>query len=425
MRKLINFIRSAGIIGLFAWISFFAAILTGYIWWFRFLFALVILLLLLACMDAGFYRKLIFSKEDLPLWIFLLTMAGGLVNATNRGVAYQHFWVFIFAIPFLYFFTKATFREEYGIILLRAICFMGLLVCIYGIAEFITRENFIYTNLINSFCYNAFKGKRMMSTQMHPAPLGTYLVAIFPLSAVLIFKEKKIYLRVLAIISAGVIFISIILTFSRGAFFGVFMAILTMLFFLFRRKKNFFISILILSALGITIIAISSLLFNYRYPGFYRFSLSGLSMPYYYTSKLERFISIGRILRDHPFFGVGFGHYRILFDYYLPHLAEIVNKPSKVPDCVYILLLTETGVIGFAGFVLFISFLFKKILCALKSLPKNEDKLLLVGFLSGFIGILCAFLTYDALYWTAPAYLFWSYAGILASLSGRAIKKNG
>jgi hypothetical protein len=32
--------------------------------------------------------------------------------------------------------------------------------------------------------------------------------------------------------------------------------------------------------------------------------------------------------------------------------------------------------------------------------------------------MLCSFLTYDVLYWVAPAYLFWSYAGFVSSLSG-------
>jgi len=419
MRKVINFISVAGIIGLFAWISFFAAILTGDIWRFRVLSALVILLTTLVLLDPGFYRKLIFSKEDIYLWIFLLTMAGGLVNATNQTVAYQHFWAFIFTVPFFYFFAKAAFREEYAMITLRVLCFMGLLVCIYGIIEFITGKNFIYTDLIYNFCYDEFKGQRMMSIQVHPAPLGTYLIAILPLSIVLIFKEKKRYLKVLAVIFAAVIFISIIMTFSRGAFLGVFMAVLTMLFFLFRRKKDFFISALILFALGIAIIVISSL-FRHMHLSFYRFSLDGLTEPYRHSYKLNRFISIGSILRDHPFFGLGFDHYRIFFDYYLPHLAKVVSQQSKVPDCVYVLLLTETGIVGFTGFALFVYFLFKKIICRLKSLPKNEDRLLLAGFLSGFVGILFAFLTYDALYWTAPAYLFWSYAGILACLTGKS-----
>lgn len=419
MRKLINFISVTGMIGFFAWVSFFAAILTGDMWRFGFFSALAILLAVLVYLDPGYYRKLIFSKEDIPLWIFLLTMIGGLVNATNQAVAHRYFLVFILTVPFVYFFAKAAFREEYAMVILRFLCFMGLLVSIYGIIEFITGKNFIYINLMDSFCYDEFKGQRMMSTQVHPAPLGTYLTAILPLSIVLIFKEKKIHLKVLAVIFAVVIFIGVIMTFSRGSFFGVFMAILVMLFFLFRRKRDFFISVLILSALGIAIIIISTF-FRQNHLSFYRFSFYGLSEPYRYSYKIDRFMSIWKILKDYPFFGLGFDHYRIFFDHYLPHLASVVSRLSKVPDCVYVSLLTETGVVGFAGFVLFISFLFKKIIFKLKTFPKNEDRLLLAGFLSGFIGILCAFLTYDALYWTAPACLFWSYAGILACLTGES-----
>lgn len=407
--KAINIISYIGIIGLFLWISFFAPLVGG-LWQFQFTFILIVLV----CLHVKSY-KLIFNRQDFPFWIFLLVIMGGLVNIKDSQIAYQHFWSFVFIIPFLYFFTKLAFRKEYGMIILRSICLMGLLVCVCGIMEFTVKENFIYKRLIYNFCYDAFKGRRMMSLHIHPAPLGTYLVAIFPLAIVLILREKKVFLKLSAVICAAIIFIGIVLTFSMGVFLGAFMAVSAMLFFMFSRKKAFFVSMLILLAVATTVIGVSSLLSHYGWSMFYRFSLQGLSAPDIYSNKIERFMSIWKILKEHAFFGLGLGHYRIFFDYYVPHLANVSDQLSKVPDCVYILLLAETGLVGFAGFILFIFSLFKNTWRRLRSVLEYEDRLLTAGFLSGFIGILCTFLTYDGLYWIAPSYLFWSYAGILSS----------
>jgi len=400
---------------MFVWIALFAPLLQD-AWWAQSLVIIAALSLILACLDPGSRFKSLFSRHDIPLWIFLFTMAGGLVNIVDRAPAWHQFWSFIFPIPFIYYFTKLAFREESGVSMLRGICFVSLIVCVLGIIEFAAKRSFIYERFFNNFCYSIFKGARMMSTQVHPAPLGTYMAAVFPLAVVLALKEKRLFLKLSAIITAAAILICAILTFSRGALLGVLMAGLTMSFFLFKRKNIFFILVSVLSAVVI-VIGISSILYHYHYSAFGRFSLQGLSSSIIYSRKIERIAPLWDILRDHPLFGLGFGHYRILFEHYMPDIANIVHE-TRVPDCAYMLVLAETGLLGFSGFALFIYFLFKRTLIRLRSFSTPDDGLLLLGFLAGFISILCAFLTYDGLYWIAPAYLLWSYTGMLSSLSG-------
>ncbi len=403
---------SIGIIFLFLWISFFAPFV-GEPWLFKFLLLPCVLLIISLCFKRGLY-KFIFSKIEIPFYIFLLTMIGGVVAVKEPAVAYRHFWAFIFPIPFLYLFAKIAFKENYGLLVIRSMCFMAALVCIYGIIEFLAKQNFIYTYFAKNIYFEVFKGRRMMSTQVQPAPLGSYLIAILPLSIALKYLERKVFLKAMSIICTVVISIGIILTFSRGVFLGFFIAMSIMVVFLIRRKKMLYILALIL--LAVIIIAGNSLLYYFGHSPFFRYSLEGLSAWSPYSNKIERFMAIGPILKEHPFLGVGLGHYRVLFGYYLPHLANIYYD-LKIADCMYITILTETGIAGFSGFILFIYFLFKRIRIRLKILSKNEDRLFLVSFLSGFIGILCSFLTYDGLYWVAPSYLFWSYAGILSFLS--------
>ncbi len=407
--NLLEKIDYIGMIVLFLGISFFAPFVNEQ-WPFKFIILPCVLLMAAFWFKKDIYKS-IFNKAEIPLLVFLLTMAAGIVNVKDPAVAYRHFWLFIFPIPFLYFFAKTAFKENSGRLIIRSACLMAALVCVFGIIEFLTKQNFLYTCFAGNMYFEVFKGRRMMSTQFHPTPLGTYLVAILPLSIALRSLEKKTFLKFMAMFYTAIIFIGIILTFSRGAFLGFFAAMLTMIVLLIRQKKWLYIWALIL--LSAIIIGICSLYFTSV-----RYSLQTLAAPHSYYAKLCRIMSVGPILRDKLFLGLGFGHYRVFFDHYLPHLAKYCSYDGKVADCMYITILTETGIIGLSGFLVFIVFLFTRIRGRLRILLKNEDRLLLVSFLSGFTGILCSFLTYDGLYWVAPSYLFWSYAGILSFLSG-------
>lgn len=211
----LEYLNTTFIIALFIWISFFAPFAGEHL---RFLFisVLAILLLVSLCLDKNSY-KLIFSKTEIPFGIFLLTMISGIISAKEAPVAYWHFWAFIFPIPFLYFLAKIAFKEKYGVFIIRGLCVMALLVCALGITEFVTKQNFIYKYFVDNMYYNVFRGRRMISTQIHPTPLSTYLLAVFPLSIAFYFKAKKLSFRMLSVICTAVIFMSIILAFSRGA----------------------------------------------------------------------------------------------------------------------------------------------------------------------------------------------------------------
>lgn len=406
---LLEKINYIGMVSLFLWVSFFAPFARGQ-WLSKFIILLGVLLIAAFWFKKDIYKS-IFNKAEIPFFVFLLTMAGGIVSVKDPVGAYRHFWLFIFPIPFLYFFAKSAFKENYGRLIIRSLCLMAALVCVFGIIEFLTRQNFLYTYFARNMYFEVFKGRRMMSTQFHPTPLGTYLAAILPLSIALRSLEKKTFLKFMSMFYAAVIFIGIILTFSRGVFLGFFAAMLVMAIYLIKSKKGLYILALIL--LSAIIIEICSLCFPFA-----RYSLQTLAAPHSYYAKLCRVMSIGPILKDNLFLGLGFGHYRVFFDHYLPHLAKYCSHDGKVADCMYITILTETGIIGLSGFLVFIAFLFTRIRNRLRTLLKNEDRLLLVSFLSGLIGMLCSFLTYDGFYWVAPSYLFWSYAGILSFLSG-------
>lgn len=406
LREKIIFI---GIIAFFLWISFFAPTVSLK-WW-------VMPVSILSVFLLGFrknYFKLIFCKKEVCFLIFLLTMGFGITSAKDLSVASRHFWFFIFPVPFLYFFGKIAFKQKYSMAIIKSLCIMASLVSIYGIIEFISKQNFIYDKLIDNIYYLKFIGRRMMSTHINPVPLATYFVAVLPLAVMLSLKEKKTVFKALAFIYTALISIGVFLTVSRGAFLSALIGVTIIAISFIKMKRMVFISLVII--LVLLIIGFGALLSHYVDSPFSRYMLTPICVRFNYSlPRLEMSI---KVLKDHPLIGIGFGNYRVLFDFYLSHLKRYVPVPFdyKVADCMYMTILTETGLLGFSGFALFLLFLFKRIKEALHCGLDNEKKIYLLSFLAGFVSIMCAFLTYDGLYWIAPNYLFWSYAGILSSL---------
>jgi len=408
-----NALKTFSIIFLFFWISFFAPLVQSF-WNFLFFGISVALLLAILYLDKN-ALKMVFNKNELLLFLFVLAFALGIAPAQDKALAMWHLYNFIIPIPIVYFILKISFQEKRYIIAIRFICAMAFLVAFYGAIEFFIKHNFIYEKVIDNIYYAPFIGRRMMSTQVHPAALSTYLVSVLPLALILITREQKLFLKILSWLYAAIIFLGVMLCFSRGGLIGLFLSFAVIIFFTFRQKRLFLIFCLLGGVLFL--ILISTMLYLKGYQMFYRYNLSAL-LGLIYFKKVHLFLSIGKILSEHPFLGLGLGHFRIFFDRYVPILAGNVSSDSKVADCMYLTLLAETGLVGFFAFIAFIGCLFKKIKNSLaQSFVNPERGMLIVCFLAGLIGNMGTFLTYDVLYWTAPACLFWAYLGILSSLS--------
>lgn len=398
---------------LFFWISFFAPLTTDY---FRFTFLAALFLVLFI---QGFINKevrlRIFNRSELPLLIFLLTMSAGLLFAYKSPIDYKSFLLFILPAPITYFFAKVNFQKNDFEGTAKIIYTMAFLVVVCGLTEFVAKQSLVKEFSQKSMYYLVFLGNRMMSFHQHPTPLGTYLAAIFPLSLILIKRNLRFSLKLLWSIFSLVIFAGIILTFSRGVFLGLLIESCIILVLLAGQKHRKAVLISIL--LGVLIIAAAALLQNGGLDYFSRLSPEGLTYSRAYSNKIERLIAVINIIKEHPLFGLGFGNFRVFFDKYLPQLANICNYDGKVADCMYLTLLAETGIIGAAGFIIFLYSVFKKSVFSIKSACSSRNRLLVVCFLTGFVGISASFLTYDGLYWASPGYLFWAYAGVLSSLS--------
>lgn len=122
-----------------------------------------------------------------------------------------------------------------------------------------------------------------------------------------------------------------------------------------------------------------------------------------------------KILKEHPFVGIGFNHFRIRFNEYRE--GEEFLTEFMIPDNMYLTFLAETGIIGTLGFLIFIILLLKRGLHTLHKLKEGARKQMLVICLASLVGLLVNMGGYDLFYWNNPFMIFCMLCGFIAILT--------
>jgi len=404
--NILEYLKSICFIILFAWISFFPQPVQDKYWIYTVVFLGVFLLILISSKE---YRAALFSLKDWPFWLFLICLFSGTISATNKEVALKTYFYLVVTFFPLFYIGKALFRNEKDRdIICITICLCSCVVAIIGILELYFGKNIIYEKFISNPYYerNIGYGPQVMSTQMNPAVLGSYLAASL-LFGFYLFKKKSFYLKSLAITSSFLCATVIFLTFSRGVLLGF---IALVLFYLWKIGKKGLIAIF--SVCLILLICVSS---YSKAPNLHRFGFNrmvfGIYDSIFSTYRLDRIKMTNVILKDHPVSGIGFQHFRIRFNEFYEKAngkQEVQeNYEFMIPDNMYLTFLAESGIIGMLGFLVFIIFLLKGVL--------KKHKILLIP-VSALIGLLVNMGAYELFYWNNPYMYFCLICGFVKSL---------
>ena len=365
----------------------------------------IIALLCAGLLISFFARKVNLETKDWLVVLFLVFLALGIVCTKDKQSAVHYFIGFILPGPILYFLFKNEFaflKEKDHFFLLLMCC--AAIVAIIGIAEFCFRKNIIYEYWINNdfFSFFNFQG-RVMSTQFVPQVFALFLGACLPFFYNLIFKSKKLFLKLVAVIFTLLIAAGIFISFTRGVLLAVFLAS-----FLYASLKKPKMGRYIILIFLVIVILASFHRANYKLP-FYRFSFAMLVDS---GARLKSWTIALHMAQDHPFKGVGVGQYRAFYDFYD---SGKVQDYAKIPDNMFLTILAEGGIFVFSCFLIFIFLLLRGALRHIRLRRCETD--LVLALSTGIVVILIAMIYFDALYWVVPLYIFWIYCGILAALT--------
>lgn len=106
--------------------------------------------------------------------------------------------------------------------LLTAFVFSGLLVCLYGIAQYVfgwdTAQAWMDEEMFSDI------KMRIYSTLGNPNVLGEYILLVLPVAVGLLWTRKGLLQKLFYGASAGIMLLALILTFSRGCWLGLMLA---------------------------------------------------------------------------------------------------------------------------------------------------------------------------------------------------------
>ena len=392
------------------------------------IFALLFLLILALNKK---YRALFFPRRPWLAGIFVLSLFAGVINAIDRGAALRSYLLIASTFFILFLVGRAVFSnalDKYRICITISSC--ALIVALLGLAEFYFSRNILYEYFVENPYYSRYSNSyslRLMSTQLNPAILGSYLLGCLPFSFYLIRRatfgagartnhRKRVIFwdRLLGFASLSLSVIVMIMTYSRGVFLALVAMILFYLWLI--HKKRIFVSFLIGTIFFIWFASLQEG-HTFRRLGFQRMIIgSGDSALSDY--RIQRLEMTGNVIRSHPFFGVGFNNFRSRFDEFCGgQLCRETSEEFRIPDNMYLTLFSETGIIGASGILFFIFNLFFRGTRGLKKVMDPENREALIVSLSAFFGILVHMAAYDLFYWSNPYMIFCLVSGFVSACS--------
>lgn len=356
-----------------------------------------------------FKERNFFGREDWFICVFVILLALNPFFSEEKYRAFKVYEVFVPVLLFAYLTGKniaAKSRQTVRKIIL-ALAGCVCVVSIIGIIEAFLKRNPIFNLIDYRFPKAYLSPDRVSSTMLNPSVLGAYL-AVTLSSVFFILKDERLKKAGLFIMATGILVL--FMTFSRGAWIAL--AVST---FIYYRKRYGRLLVVLFLAL-ILVFLILFIFSGSRHFIIERFGLKGTAGAIFLESRIQYLPVMLRMFQEHPFLGIGMGHYKLLFNRYT---REIIEYIFMVPDNMYLALIVETGALSFFAFVAFVVILLKKVFVYIKSEKDESYREEIKVFAAGLTALIVIMFTLDSLYWFPLAGLFGLYAGLSSGMVSR------
>ena len=241
---------------------------------------------------------------------------------------------------------------------------------------------------------------RVYSITKSPNALGSLLVLFMPIAFAMIFAADDILKKIISFFFFITMGLSILFTYSRGAWLGVFIAML--IFFVIMNKR---LVVPIITIMTILILDVSSLFNRVKHlftPEYAMKSRNGGRL-YRYHIGLQKW-------SESKLIGVGVGRFG-------GAVATNHNLTPFYMDSFYLKTLTEAGIIGLGSFIILIISTMYKVLRYIFASKDDNDKIIMYGIFSGLCGVLIQNCIENIFELPFMVIYFWSLIAVIVSLS--------
>lgn len=309
----------------------------------------------------------------------------GSINESMRFMSYM----------ILYFIIKYDLRDNKLIKKFLYLCITSItLVGIIGIIQYFDGIGILQVSEFTSRI-------RVASTMENSNNLGAIMVIfLFPL-LISFFQEKRKYKKIILLLLNIIVFVNIIISFSRNAWIGLAFGCLVFAIIYNRKLGAIIISLGVIFSF---IPQISNRLkeFNEASQNAFRISIWKITL---------------HIIKDNPIIGIGIGAFSNVYATYLKKFPKLVYSYDKVPHPhnIFLKFQSELGIPGSLCFFAILIFIF----ISLSSFNNKVEKNSIFSFYTGFKISFIAFIIMNLMdnFFLAPKViaLFWILVAIFQS----------
>jgi len=302
----------------------------------------VLIVYLLAELAVGRRSLTRVNLADIALIGFVGTAALSLPSAVlGLKSAAQSFFDLIVVPAAIYYLARNLITSRDGLrSVIYALTAIGLYLALMAIHEQLTGNVWFYPE-DRSVQYTA-SIRRVVGLLGNPAYIAVTISMAVPWVWLLVLDAKRN--RILLLVLAGLLMAGVYFCMNRSAWVGLIVSLLTMAIFVKRFRKVFVamvvVGVIVLGAYWAQITASATVQ--------ERLMASG---PIDY--RLETWDIALRMIRDHPWFGVGYENFRHLYERY--GYWDVYLRATPTPHNTYLWVILMGGVVTFVPFMLFIA----------------------------------------------------------------------
>jgi len=330
----------------------------------------------------------------------------------------------------VFYITIYLLQDERNLKRLLYIAFaVGTLASLYAIIQYQGIEP-IWPGKIEPF------GARSVSTFGNPNFLASFLILILPVIAVLALYEKSLTKKLFLGGLFGVNFLGLLVTHTRSAWLGFFVASIFVAFFLATHQ----VSIILRNRKWLIFLA--GLLFLVMfYPvrverqGERKVMVVKLAIEkvksltdFKQMAYVQRFLiwqAAYSMFKERPLLGHGWGNFEIIYPFhqgkyleikkYSPFRTHANNAHNEILEIV-----SQTGIVGLGIYIWLFILFFKIVIDSYRKLNIEYDKTVVLGLLASIFGMLIDNLLNVSLHFPMPGLLFWISMGLTMGICQRS-----
>ncbi|MEA4895495.1 MAG: O-antigen ligase family protein [Oscillospiraceae bacterium] len=346
-------------------------------------------------------RKMYYLHDmGLPVTLFMIACVASLAFSFDRSDSFRILLFYITALLLMYIISADITTKERMMKLLGFIYAAAIITALYAFYQRLT--GVAVSASLTDLDLNKGVPGRVYGTLGNPNNYAEFLVMMTPLAAVFAANIRRVWLRVP--LCAGVVFpiVALFMTYSRSCWIS--MMITCVIFVYYANKKlipAFFLLCVAMIPLlpNSVIVRLSTLL-----------TMKDSSMVF----RLYVWDGTIKMARDYFLTGIGLGpgSFAVLYPGYANLRAQVGVPHSHM---VYMELVIELGILGFASFMWFMLRLWKDSACALLKTSCHKNRLVLVACLSSLVGIAFAFGVEYVWYYPRTFFSYFILAGIASA----------